>query len=298
MNGGVGGAAFLLAASLTAFAGCLVPDDEVRPLSAPACTLLGGPGDVARTAAQEAGSGPRKLTLANVPPGDAIAAWWMEGERLAVLHLRSAEGLDGGPISVHPAVAMVPQDVAVRIVAGDKAWTMDGFVEPGTGDVLVDLSTPEVQGRTQGTWDDPASFGPSGASWMPATFAWADDGTMARLESLHLQLAWSNGPGGGADFGIAVGPNGNGGFSYVNADYQATPGAQRETRDLGPADFLQLGWSNGTRPQAGPSVSTGAFATTGIAYEMAWEATFAPDPDLASVCTTLGDAQAYDAATE
>ena len=278
-----------------ALAGCLVPDeDDDGPMSAPACSLFGGPDDVAADAADTAGPGPRTVRIANVPFGNAIAVWWAEGDALAVLHLRSREASGGGGVSIEPSMAMVPANVAVRIVAGEDRWTQDGFVAAGTEEALVDLAQAEIHGSSPGTWTEAASFGPAGASWRPTPLHWADGETMARLATLHLELTWSNGPGGGADFGIAVGPDTNGGFSYTNSAYQTTLGEQRETRDLGVADFAQLGWTNATRPQAGPSISTGAFASTGIPYELSWAATFFPDPDLARVCTTLGDAQAFD----
>lgn len=290
------GIAAVAVALFIPLSGCLVPDDD-GPLSAPACNLLGGPDDVPANAPDTAGPGPRTIRIVNVPFGDAIAAWWVDGEELAVVHLRSRESGGSGPVSIEPAVALVPAHVAVRIVAGAHEWTRDGFVTAGTDEALVDLAQPGLSGTASGTWTEAASFGPAGASWRPTMLHWADDETMARLATLHLELTWSNGPGGGADFGIAVGPDADGGFSYTNGEYQASPGAQRETRELGPADFAQLGWTNRTRPQAGPSISTGAFATTGIPYELSWQATFAPDPDLARVCTTLGDAQAFDATT-
>jgi hypothetical protein len=273
--------------------GCLAPDDQET--SAPGvqpCSLLSGPRDVLGNAPSSAGPGPREIRIAKVPDPDAIALWWQEGDHLVVLHLRSAELTSGGELSINPSRALVPNDVAVRIVAGHDEWTQDGFVAAGTDVELVDLDEPEVHGVIAGTWDEAATFGPAGEAWRPSPMDWADEDTMARLRSLRLELAWDNGAGGGADFGIAVGPSTTGGFHYVNGEYQATPGGQRETRDLGPSDFAQLGWSDTTRPQVGPSVSTGAFAATGIPYELTWSATFSPDPDLPQVCETLGDIEA------
>lgn len=285
--------------TVVALSGCLQQRDDGEGMSAPACDLLGGPGDVPADAPRSAGPGPRTITIANVPPRDAIAVWWHEADQIVVLHLRSDEGLDDGPISVMPSVAKVPAGVAVRIVAGDDAWTLEGFVAAGTEDALADLARPEVLGSLAGTWDEPVSMGfasgPAATSWQPNDLPWADQERIQRLDELVLTLTWDNGPAGGADFGIAIGPTGSDEFSWRNAPdaaSQASAGPQSEERTVTAAELAQLGWSNVTGLRAGPSVSTGAFATTGIDYDLAWRATFAPDPDLPRVCATLGDVDA------
>jgi hypothetical protein len=288
----------LAVACAAALSGCLQQRED-EGLSAPACDLLGGPDDVPADARGTAGTGPRTVTIANVPPRDAIAVWWQEADHVVVLHLRSHEGVDGGPISVMPSVAKAPAGVAVRIVAGDDAWTLEGFVAAGTQDVLVDLERPEIVGSLSGTWDEPVSMGfasgPAATSWQPNDLPWADQERIQRLDEVVLTLAWENGAAGGADFGIAIAPTGSDEFSWRNAPdaaSQASAGPQGEERVVTAAELAALGWSNVTGLRAGPSVSTGAFATTGIAYDLGWRARFAPDPDLPHVCATLGDVDA------
>ncbi len=281
-----------------AFAGCL---SQLRGEDTPAdgdggssaCDLLGNPGQIPTDAPSEAGPGPREVDV-TVLGGDsqpaanvAVVAYWQH-TRESVHAVRLVSGESG------KAILRVPADEAIELVAGRVEWTHEAHLDAGERPASLILTPASVLGLVEANWTAPVAQGVNGAVWQPADLPWADAGHMDRLERLDLTLLWTNGPEGGADFGIAVGPNGASGFHYTNSEYQATVGAQSETRILEAGDFADLGWGNTTRPQAGPSISTGGFALSPIAYTLVWEATFETDPDLRDRCQVLGDADAID----
>jgi hypothetical protein len=209
-------------------------------------------------------------------------AWWQPNrDEVRVLRLMSSEA---GQVVLH-----VPAEEAIELAAGRVEWTHEAHLDAGAAPAALTLAPASLMGTIEGEWGSPLAEGVSGPVWQPNDLPWADAGHLDRLERLDLTLTWTNGPQGGADFGIAVGPNGGSGFHYTNSEYQASVGEQSERRTLEAADFDQLGWENTTQPQTGPSISTGGFAVTAIPYSLAWEATFAADPGLADFCLGLGD---------
>lgn len=273
--------------------GCLAELEGAERRGTPACDLVGHPGQVPLDAPAEGGSGERQIQV-TVLGGDgqpaanvAVAAWW-QATREELQVLRVATGQAG------QVVLRVPPDEAVDLVAGHVEWTHEAHLEAGEAPATVVLTPASLIGVVHGNWTEPVAQGVGGAVWQPNDLPWADAGHMARLQRLHLELLWTNGPQGGADFGIAVGPNAGSGFHYVNGEYQATVGVHLEERTLEGEDFAAFGWDGGTRPQAGPSISTGGFALTPIPYALTWEATFEADPDLPDRCLSLGDIDAVD----
>ncbi|MEA3136511.1 MAG: hypothetical protein QOC71_792 [Thermoplasmata archaeon] len=278
-----------------AFAGCLSQlQGEGDPAHrTAACSLLGHPDQVPLEAPAEAGPGHRQVDVTvlgadSQPAGHmAVVAWWQptRGD-VHVLQLMSDEA--------GKAVLHVPDDEAVDLMAGRVEWTHEAHLDAGAESAALTLTPASLLGVIAGEWTEALAEGVSGAVWQPNDLPWADAGHMDRLEGLDLTLLWDNGPQGGADFGIGVGPNGGSGFHYTNRQYQTTVGPQSEERTLGAADFEQLGWDNTTLPQAGPSISTGGFAVASIPYTLMWEATFATDPALPDRCLSLGDTGAVD----
>lgn len=285
-------------AAAFSFAGCLaqLQDEDAAvdgPDGAPACDLLGNPGQVPSDAPSEAGPGQRQVDV-TVLGGDgqpasgmAVVAYWRQ-TREAVHAVRLLSDASG------KAALRVPAGEGIELMAGRIEWTHEAHLDAGEQPASLVLTPASVLGLVEANWTAPLAQGVSGAVWQPADLPWADAGHMDRLERLRLVLSWSNGPGGGADFGIAVGPNGESGFHYTNSEYQATVGEQSEERVLESGDFVDLGWGNTTRPQAGPSISTGGFAVDPIGYTLVWEATFEADPGLRDRCEALGEAEAVD----
>lgn len=286
----------LLATALAAVlaSGCLaeIQDDARRDTAA--CDLIGDPRQTPASAPAQGGPGARRITVTLPDDGSAagdrvaVVAWWRatSGE-VEVVRLRTA----GSPT----VTFAVPADIPVALLTGRSVWTNEGHVGPGSSDATVLLTSGLDTGSLEGDWGALVAEGVSGASWQPNDLPWAEGGRLGRLERAELTLTWTNGPQGGADFGIAVGPNGESGFHYTNREYQTSVGGHTESRVLEAADLAQLGWDDATRPQAGPSVSTGGFAVSPIPYTLAWKATFAVDPALADRCLDLGSAVAVDA---
>jgi hypothetical protein len=282
--------AFLLTVLLS---GCLAELQGTEEHGTPACDLVWHPGQVPLDAPPEGGSGERQVQV-TVLGGDgqpaanmAVAAWW-QATREELHVLRVATGPDG------QVVLRVPPGESVDLVAGHVEWTHEAHLDAGNEPATLILTPASLIGVVDGNWTEPITPGVGGAVWQPSDLPWADSGHMARLERLRVDLLWTNGPDGGADFGIAVGPSSGSGFHYVNREYQATAGVHTEERTLEGEDFAALGWDGDTLPQAGPSVSTGGFTLTAIPYTLTWEATFLADPDLADRCLSLGDADAVD----
>jgi hypothetical protein len=283
------GIATALAVAL--LSGCLAEMQEDARRATSACDLLGDPGQTPRAAPAEGGPGPRRLAVTlpedGAGSGVAVVAWWQAGpDAVQVVRLRTSES--------RMATFLVPADAPIGLLAGGSEWTSEGRVAAGAAPATLLLGSGLEVGSIEGAWGMPAAQGLSGASWQPEDLPFGDGDRMERLERLDLLLSWTNGPQGGADFGIAVGPNGGSGFHYTNREYQTSLGPQTESRVLEAADLGQLGWDASTRPQAGPSVSTGGFAVAPIAYTLDWTATFAADPELADRCLDLGDADAAD----
>lgn len=282
-------APFLVALLL---AGCLEQRSDDDPAGAAGCSAFLAPEDVGVNAPSEGGPGPRLLGLTLGGGGQSFTAWW-PGEAngtVDVVRLRSPAG--SPQVRLH-----APADRDVHLLAAsdaDRDWAVALTVQRGSGALDLALTDP-VAGSVAGTWGTPAAigFGPQGPTWQPQALVGLGDGV--RLVSLDLELAWDNGPAGGADFGIAV-ASGPSSFQYQNGAYQATPGPQNEARHLGADDLAGFGWGNGTAALAGPSMSTGGFATTGIAYTLAWSADLAdPDGTEGDVCARLGPVRIVDA---
>ncbi|MHB1261976.1 MAG: hypothetical protein ACYC2H_09710 [Thermoplasmatota archaeon] len=291
-------AAVLACAAALSFAGCLAQLQDTDPSADgvggnPPCDLLGNPGQIPTDAPSEAGPGQRPVDV-TVLGGDgqpaahmAVVAYWQQ-TRESVHAVRLVSDAAG------KATLRVPAGEDLELMAGRIEWTHEAHLDAGDRPASLILTPASVLGLVEANWTTPLAQGVSGAAWQPTDLPWADAGHMDRLERLRLVLAWTNGPQGGADFGIAVGPNGESGFHYTNSEYQATVGEQSEERILEPGDFADLGWGNTTRPQAGPSISTGGFAVDPIAYTLAWEATFEADPGLRDRCENVGDVDAVD----
>ncbi len=290
-------AAVAVAAVLAA--GCLASRDD-DPAAEGGCTARLHPEQVPTAAPQAGGLGPRTITVLLDVAHDPVTAWWPGANgTVEVVRVRTGDGFH--------ATIQAPAGKAIGLLGGlatpatgQNTWDAEGFVAPGGDDVEVTLGKTLV-GSLTGSWTQPATAGfaagPAAPSWQPQDLPWADQDRIQRLEQLVLTLHWDNGPEGGADFGIAIGPAGSTEFHWVNAPNaanQASPGAQSEQRVIAAADLADLGWSNVTGLRAGPSVSTGAFATTGIAYTLDWDASFMPGSDLGNLCRVLGDVRAID----
>lgn len=274
-------------------AGCLDPD------AAPAaqCTAHLTASDVPDDALQEGGRGPRLLTIELPVAHAALIAWWagQENGTVEFVALRTLDASDG-TLKVHaPAdrdVGLLAKDVPAANAGNQWAYALDLPAAPDP--VTIDL-TDQLRGTIAGTWSMPVSFGagPQGPAWQPAPID-VLAANAARIEALSLGLSWDNGPGGGADFGIAV-ATGDQAFHYENRAYQASPGPQQETLTLTGEQLAGYGWGNGTPAKVGPSVSTGAFATTGLAYTLEWSATLKPgDGSQGDVCGVLGPVREVD----
>lgn len=266
-------------------AGCLsTRDGDPGTSSGAACSLLWHPGQVQAQTAQ-AGNGSRPIIIEGLAPHEPLAAWWFTApDAIAVLHARRG---DTGAVQLN-----VPPQVAVSIVAGSHDdWDKQAHVPAASDEVLLTLSGTRVMASITGTWSAAVSLGgPAGSTWQPHAVAFAGLG-VDRLQELTLDLTWSNGIDGGADFGIAVGPTPGAQFHYTNSQYQATPGPQRETRVLQVDELEGFAWTNETVIQVGPSISTGGFSRN-LPYTLDVTAEFLPDPDLPRTCMMLGDVTA------
>jgi hypothetical protein len=184
-----------------------------------------------------------------------------------------------------------PPALAALLLAPLAAGCIDDAQGPGplAGDPepCIPLFGDAV-GAMQSRWTRPATVGAQRSEWQPAPLPWADAGHLDRLESVTLTLEWANAPQSAADFGIALGRGGS--FRYWNQEYQTSLGPQSEALALDRAALEELGWTSGDRLDAGPSVSTGAYAATPIAYELSWKATFL-QPPADEACASTAAAQ-------
>lgn len=128
-----------------------------------------------------------------------------------------------------------------------------------------------ISGQEEGIWEDPVSIG-TAASWQEHDIT--DPALIAAMDTITITLEWENGPGGGADFGIAIGTSD--GFYYWNQQYQAALGSHSESITLDQNDLEVAGW-RGEDLRIGPSISTGGAGLSGIPYTITWEATLDPD---------------------
>ena len=281
-------AAPLVLAGLLALAasGCLRQAADEASVPAMTCDGPLRPQQVPASAPTAGGDGPRAVHAfvadAEGTPlaGQPFTAWWLAGDAVHVAHLRTGD--DGY------ATVGVPSGVAVTLLSGATAWSHDAAVAAGSDPIDLAMVGPAVQGARDGVWSSPATIGTPEPAWQDATFPWADAAHLARLESLRLTLTWENGAGGGADFGIAVGAP-DGAFRYWNQQPQTNPGDASEELIVDRAVLEQEGWTSAATLAGGPSVSTGAFATTGIAYTLSWDVRFLQDPDVGDLCAAVGD---------
>jgi hypothetical protein len=226
-----------------------------------------------------------------------LVAWW-RGDANGTVETVSLRSTDGALV----LALRTPADRDVHLLSGlatggdgPSHWKVATTVAAGSDAVVLTLSDP-LEGVIHGTWSEPVNAGvsPQGqtAKWQP--HALVGLGAGSAIDSLDLHLGWRNAAGGGADFGIAV-ASGPSTFNYNNAAYQATPGEQTESRVVDGSDLQEFGWRNETSALAGPSISTGGFATTGIAYTLTWSADLRDtDGTEGDVCAVLGPVQDVD----
>ncbi|MFA5944026.1 MAG: hypothetical protein WC876_06130 [Candidatus Thermoplasmatota archaeon] len=253
--------------------------------------------EIDRDAPSTGGPGPRAITIQasdadGTPLRNAVVAAWWEGDAAGQAHgIRLRAGTDG------QAVANVPTDRDIHLMAGQEAWTHEGLARSGDEALEVALLWGYGQaGSVRGTWEPSLSIGAQTRTWDPHDLPWADPEHLANVEAILLVLTWENRPQGSADFGIALGRDGL--DQYWNSAYQTSLGQMIEVLLLSSTDLNGVGLLDGDRLQAGPSISTGAYATEPIAYELSWNADYLVEGDPGWLCGRLGkDARLEDVTT-
>lgn len=278
-----------LLAAVLLMAGCLAQRDDDASGEAE-CEALLTPDDVPASAGLEGGRGPRLVRVeALVGAGEPVLAYWPgDNGTVEFVALRTGDGAQA--LTVH-ARAGVP----IGLLAGREGagWRHALAIPAGDGEAAVQVSDT-LTGEVNGVWDAALATGVPDAVWQPQPLPDLQ-ANLGRVTAVQFTLAWTNGAGGGADFGIALASGADGSFQYTNRAYQAQAGDQSESRDVPVEELLGHGWGNGTPAQAGPSVSTGAFATTGIPYTLSWVADLRPaDGSAGHVCDALGPVREAD----
>ncbi len=204
-------------------------------------------------------------------PGQAVP-----GEEYPTIDIRKTLRANTGPDG--RATLRVPEGIVVGIVAAAEGHTeewMPGVPTSGpSSEHAVTLYQTRIELAILGAWGPGAASSGfltgSAYQWDPNELQLGFDGPThagyaARLHAAAVTLTWENGPTGGGDLGIGLGPDGGSPTLFDDGSDNIAFGPQEEKMAAGYAEVVEHGLNTGTL-HVGPATKSGFLAPGGLDY--------------------------------